>query len=150
MNYFDIIDKLKDHFTNDALINTVTQGDIFDVDLNKQTIFPLVHIIVNSTTFEENVIRYNISILAMDITDISKQETVNKFDGNDNELYILNTMLAVLNRCYDLLRRGDLYSDKFQIDGNPTCEPFTERFENKLAGHVMTCDILIPNDMTIC
>ena len=150
MNYFDIIDKLKEHFTNDALINTVTQGDIFDVDLNKQTIFPLVHIIVNSTTFEENVIRYNISILAMDITDISKQETVNKFDGNDNELYILNTMLAVLNRCYDLLRRGDLWTDKFQIDGNPTCEPFTERFENKLAGHVMTCDILIPNGMTIC
>ena len=150
MNYFDIIDKLKDHFTNDALINTVTQGDIFDVDLNKQTIFPLVHIIVNSTTFEENVIRYNISILAMDITDISKQETLSKFDGNDNELYILNTMLAVLNRCYDLLRRGDLYSDKFQIDGNPTCEPFTERFENKLAGHVMACDVLIPNGMTIC
>ena len=110
MNYFDIIDKLKEHFTNDALVNTVTQGDIFDVDLNKQTIFPLVHIIVNTATFEENVIRYNISILAMDITDISKQETVNKFDGNDNELYILNTMLAVLNRCYDLLRRGDLYS----------------------------------------
>ena len=137
MNYFDIIDKLKEHFDNDALINTVTQGSIFDVDLNKQTIFPLVHIIVNTATFEENVIRYNISILAMDITDISKQETVSKFDGNDNELYILNTMLAVLNRCYDLLRRGDLWTDKFQVDGNPTCEPFTERFE-------------IPNGMTIC
>ena len=109
-----------------------------------------MHIIVNTATFEENVIRYNISILAMDITDISKQETVSKFDGNDNELYILNTMLAVLNRCYDLLRRGDLWTDKFQIDGNPTCEPFTERFENKLAGHAMTLDILIPNGMTIC
>jgi hypothetical protein len=49
-----------------------------------------------------------------------------------------------------LLRRGDLYSDKFQVDGSPTCEPFTELFENKLAGFTMTCDILIPNDMTIC
>ena len=68
MNYFDIIDKLKQHFENDAIINTVTQGDIFEVDLNKQTIFPLVHLIVNTATFEENVIRYNISILAMDIT----------------------------------------------------------------------------------
>ena len=63
MNYFDIIDKLKTHFDNDELIKTVTQGDIFDVDLNKQTIFPLVHLIVNNATFEENVIRYNISIL---------------------------------------------------------------------------------------
>ena len=150
MNYFDIIDKLKEHFDNDALINTVTQGSIFDVDLNKQTIFPLVHIIVNTATFEENVIRYNISILAMDITDISKQETTDKFTGNDNELYILNTMLAVLNRCYDLLRRGDLYSDKFQVDGNPTCEPFTERFENYMAGWTMTFDVVTPNEMTIC
>ena len=150
MNYFDIIDKLKTHFENDELINTVTQGDIFDVDLNKQTIFPLVHLIVNQATFEENVIRYNISILAMDITEISKDETTNKFDGNDNELYILNTMLAVQNRCYDLLRRGDLWTDAFQVDGTPTCEPFTERFENKLAGFTMTLDVLIPNGMTIC
>jgi hypothetical protein len=150
MNYFDIIDKIKQHFENDPLVNTVTQGDIFDVDLNKQTIFPLCHIIVNQATFENNVIRYNISILAMDITDISKSESADKFDGNDNELYILNTMMAVHNRCYEMLRRGDLYSDKFQVDGSPTCEPFTERFENKLAGFTLTVDILIPNDMTIC
>ena len=150
MDYFDIIDKLKTHFESDVLINTVTQGDLFEVDLAKQTIFPLVHIIVNTATFEGNVIRYNISILAMDITDISKNETTDKFDGNDNELYILNTMLQVLNRCYDLLRRGDLYSDKFQVDGSPTCEPFTERFENRLCGFTMTLDVLIPNSMTIC
>ena len=86
----------------------------------------------------------------MDITDISKSETADKFDGNDNELYILNTMMAVHNRCYEMLRRGDLYTDKFQVDGSPTCEPFTERFENKLAGFTLTVDILIPNDMTIC
>lgn len=150
MNYFDIIDKLKAHFENDELITTVSQGDIFDIDLNKQTIFPLLHIIVNTASFEENVIRYNISLLAMDIVDISKQETTDRFTGNDNELYVLNTMLAVLNRCYELLRRGTLYTDKFQVDGNPTCEPFTERMENNLSGWTMTVDILIPNDMTIC
>lgn len=150
MNYFDIIDKLKTHFDNDELIKTVTQGDLFDIDLNKQNIYPLVHLIVNQATFEENVIRYNISILAMDITDISKDETTNKFDGNDNELYVLNTMMAVLNRVYELLRRGTLYTDAFQVDGSPTAEFFTERFENKLAGATLTCDILIGNSMTIC
>lgn len=150
MNYFDIIDELKEHFENDELITTVSQGDIFDIDLNKQTIFPLLHIIVNTASFEENVIRYNISLLAMDIVDISKEETTDRFTGNDNELYVLNTMLAVLNRCYELLRRGTLYTDKFQVDGNPTCEPFTERMENNLSGWTMTVDILIPNDMTIC
>ena len=150
MNYFNIIDKLKEHFINDPLVSTCSQGDIFEVDLNKQTIFPLVHLIVNSATFEGSVVRYNISIMAMDIVDITKDETVSKFDGNNNELWVLNTMLQVLNRCYVLLRRGDLYSDKFQIDGQPSAEPFTERFENKLAGWVLTADILIPSDMIIC
>ena len=150
MDYFDIIDKLKTHFDGDVLVNTVTQGNLFDIDLSKQTIFPLVHIIVNTASLEGNVVRYNISILAMDIVDIAKDEEENKFDGNDNELYVLNTQLQVLTRCYELLLRGDLWTDKFQIDGNPTCEPFVDRFENKLAGWTMTTDILIPNGMTIC
>jgi len=150
MNYFDIIDKLKTHFDGDVLVNTVTQGNLFDIDLSKQTIFPLVHIIVNTASLEGNVVRYNISILAMDIVDITKDEEENKFDGNDNELYVLNTQLQVLTRCYELLLRGDLWTDKFQIDGNPTCEPFVDRFENKLAGWTMSADILIPNSMTIC
>ena len=150
MNYFDIIDKLKTHFDGDVLVNTVTQGNLFDIDLSKQTIFPLVHIIVNTASLEGNVVRYNISILAMDIVDITKDEEENKFDGNDNELYVLNTQLQVLTRCYELLLRGDLWTDKFQIDGNPTCEPFVDSFENKLAGWTMTTDILIPNSMTIC
>ena len=150
MDYFDIIDKLKAHFDGDVLVNTVTQGNLFDIDLSKQTIFPLVHIIVNTASLESNVVRYNISILAMDIVDITKDETVSEFDGNDNELYVLNTQLQVLTRCYELLLRGNLWDDKFQIDGNPTCEPFVDRFENKLAGWTMTCDILIPNGMTIC
>lgn len=150
MDYFDLIDKLKTHFDNDVLVNTVTQGNLFDVDLNKQDIFPMVHLIVNTASLESNVVRYNISILAMDIVDITKDETVSKFDGNDNELYVLNTQLQVLTRCYELLLRGDLWSDKFQIDGNPTCEPFVDRFSNKIGGWTMTCDILIPNGMTIC
>ena len=150
MNYFDIIDKLKAHFDGDVLVNTVTQGNLFDIDLSKQTIFPLVHIIVNTASLESNVVRYNISILAMDIVDITKDEEENKFDGNDNELYVLNTQLQVLTRCYELLLRGDLWTDKFQIDGNPSCEPFVDRFENKLAGWTATLDVIVQNEMTVC
>ena len=57
-----------------------------------------MHIIVNTASLEGNVVRYNISILAMDIVDITKDEEENKFDGNDNELYVLNTQLQVLNK----------------------------------------------------
>ncbi|MGB0861295.1 MAG: hypothetical protein ACPGXZ_00175 [Saprospiraceae bacterium] len=148
--YYDLITRMKEHFESDPIINTITQGDIFRVDLNKQTIFPLVHIIVNNVQFVENVQQANVSVMAMDIVDISKDETEDLFTGNDNEVDVLNTQLAVLNRMYEFLRRGDLYDDKFQVTGDPTCEPFIDRFENKLAGWTMTFDVLIPNDMTVC
>ena len=149
-NYYTVLDTLKTNLENDSFVNTVTQGDIFGVDLAKQTIFPLVHIIVNNATFESNVIRYNISIIAMDIVDISKDETTDIFIGNDNEQDVLNTQITMLNRVYDKLTRGDYFTNLGIIDGNPTCEPFIERFENNLAGWTMTFDYLIGNEMTIC
>lgn len=148
--FYDITTKLKDHFISDPIVNTVTEGDIFEVDLNKQTIFPLVHMMVNNASFETNVVRFNVSLIAMDIVDISKKATTDIFRGNSNEQDVLNTQLEVLNRAYALMLHGNLWDDKYVVDGNPTCEPFTERFENYLAGWTMTLDILIPNEVTIC
>jgi hypothetical protein len=85
----------------------------------------------------------------MDIVDISKDVEYNVFRGNDNEQDVLNTQLLLLNRVYERISRGDLYSANFQIDNN-TCEPFRERHENNLAGWTMTFDVITPNDMTIC
>ena len=148
--YYEILTKLQTELNNDPLINTVSEGDIFSIDLNKQTIFPLCHIMVNSATFVDNVIQYNISIMAMDVVDISKEVTTNKFRGNDNEQDILNTQINILNRLYEKLRRGNLYDDNYQVDGTPSLEPFIDRFENKLAGWTMTVNINTPNVMTVC
>mgnify|MGYP003642538940 FL=1 len=148
--YYEILTKLQTELNNDALVNTVSSGDIFDVDLSKQTIFPLCHIIVNSATFVDNVIQYNISILSMDVVDESKDETTDKFRNNDNEQDVLNTQLNILNRLYEKLRRGNLYDDNYQVDGTPNLEIFVDRFENKLAGWTMTVNINTPNVMTVC
>jgi len=137
--------ELKSQFTN-----TITIGDISSVNLNKQDIFPLAHIIVNSVTAEENVLRFNISILACDIVDQSKDITTDRFTGNDNEQDILNTQLWVLNRLIQRLRMGSLHQDMYQLEGNPNLTPFHDRFENQLAGWSATMDILIYNDIYIC
>tara|TARA_B110000908_G_scaffold16837_1_gene18926 strand:- start:4800 stop:5267 length:468 start_codon:yes stop_codon:yes gene_type:complete len=140
-----IEEQLKSEFTN-----TITIGDISSVNLNKQDIFPLAHIIVNSVTAEENVLRFNISILACDIVDQSKDITTDRFTGNDNEQDILNTQLWVLNRLVQRLRKGTLHQDMYQLEGNPNLTPFHDRFENQLAGWSATMEILIYNDIYIC
>lgn len=148
--FYKVLELIKWHFDNDPLVNTITEGDIFEVDLNKQTIFPLVHLMTNNVTFETNVVRYNLSLIAMDIVDISKDATTDIFRGNNNEQDVLNTQLDILNRAYDMFLHGNLWDNQIVVDGNPTCEPFTERFENYMAGWTMTFDVLIPNTMTIC
>ena len=148
--YYDLLNGLKTHFDSDAIVNTITQGDIFQVDLNKQTIFPLTHIMVNSSTLGDNTMTFNVSILAMDIVDISKVEVTDLFQENNNELDVLNTQHAVLNRAYQQMLHGNLWDNKYVIETDPTLEPFTERFENLLAGWTMTFDVVVPNEMTIC
>ena len=141
--YYHILDKLKEHLTNDVLVSTVTNGSLDDIDLKKQSIFPLSHIIINNARLGLNAMSFNVSVIAMDIVDISTTE-------NDNEADVLNTQLAVLNRLAHSMLRGDLFDDQVQMIEEPSCEPFTERFENYMAGWTMTFDVSIPNSMTIC
>jgi len=148
--FYELTDKIKDTLIAEPFVNTVTFGSLDDVDLNKSTIFPLSHIIVNTATVNSNFITFNISVLSMDVVDESKKETTNDFIGNDNEQDVLNTQLAIQNRLIALLQRGTLYQEKYQVEGSVTCEPFVDRFENKLAGWASTLDILIQNDMTVC
>ena len=148
--FYQLTETIKTQLLSDVNVNTVTTGDIFDIDLSKQSIFPLCHIIINNVTTQEQVLLFNITVMAMDIVDESKKETTDIFRGNNNEQDVLNTQLAVLNKLIMVLRRGDLYSNKFQLEGNPTLEPFYERFDNRLAGYAATMDVIIHNDITIC
>ena len=148
--FYNITTKIKETLALDDFVNTVTYGDIFEIDLNKQDIFPLSHFIVNSATLNGSVWQFNMSLLCMDIVDESKEDVTDKFLGNDNEQDVLNTQMAVINRLLELLRRGDLHTDLYQLEGTPTIEPFVDRFDNKLAGWTLSFDVLIPNGMTIC
>ena len=148
--FFQLTETIKEELLKDVNINTVTTGDITDVNLNKQDIFPLGHIIIESVTDEEQVLRFNMTILACDIVNQSKDLTVDRFTGNNNVQDILNTQLVVLNRLTQRLRMGTLYTDMYQLDGIPTLTPFYDRFENQLAGWSASITVLIYNDIYIC
>ena len=148
--YYQLTSTIEEQLRSTEFTNTVSIGDISKVNLNKQDIFPLAHMIVNSVTAEEQVLRFDISILACDIVDQTKDITTDRFTGNDNEQDILNTQLLVLNKLIQKLRMGSLHTDMYQLDGNPSLTPFSDRFENELAGWTADITILIYNDIYIC
>ena len=148
--FYQVTEIIKDALLSDANVNTVTTGDITRIDLGKQTMFPLSHLIVNSVSNEDNILRFNLSVLSMDVVNVSKEEVVDIFIGNNNEQDILNTQLAVLNKLVQVLRGGTLYQDLYQLDGTPSFEPFYDRFENEVAGWALSFDVMIPNEIEIC
>lgn len=148
--FYQITTTIKDQLYKDAFVNTVSSGDIFEIDLNKQTIFPLSHIIVNNATYNGNTWLFNMSVLCMDVVDFSKTEQTDQFLTNDNEQDVLHTQLMVINRLLEVLRRGSLFDYLYQLQGTPNCEPFVDRFENKIAGWTVTFDVMVANEMTSC
>ena len=149
-NYFKIIDDLQAAAIAEPFVNTVTQGDITNIDLNKNTIYPLCHLTINNVTLTSNISTADVSIILMDIVDFSKEASSSDIRGNNNELDVLNTQLAVAGRLHAELLRLDTYYMDYQIDSPFNCEPFTDRFENNVAGWAVSFSITIANPSTKC
>ena len=147
--YYDILDEFKDIFDADISINTVTQGSLDDVALQKTTLYGLVHVMITDVVHNGPTLDFNVSLLVMDIVDESKTATTDIFKGNDNEVDVLNTTLAVLVRGVEQFRRGSS-SELYQLVGSPTYNAFTKRFEDSVAGWTGSLTIRYKHDMTIC
>ena len=149
-NYFKVIDDLQGAAIAEPFINTVTQGDITDVDLNKSTIFPLCHLMVNNVSLTSNITTIDVSIILMDIVDFSKDNASSDIRGNNNELDVLNTQLSVAGRLQALLLRSETYYKNYQVDSPFSCEPFTDRFESNVAGWNVSFTVTMSNPSTKC
>lgn len=151
--YYRVTEALKNALENE-ITKTVTLGDITEVDLNKRSIFPLAHIIVNSGSITERTISLDVSILFMDLVDVSlenvKDQTEPFYGANDLQ-DVHNTQLAAANLLVQSMVRGALWDDDIKVEGTPTVEPFKDRFENTLAGWVLNFTVEARNtDTSIC
>ena len=148
--FYLVTNTIKDELVNNPSIKTVTFGDITDIDLEKATMFPLAHIIVENVTHTEKTMQFSYTVLTMEQIDSNKEYVNDLFLGNTNTHDILNTQLSVSNRLVTRLRKGQLYEDGFQLVGDATCEPFFDRFENVLAGWATSFTLEIFNDLNYC
>lgn len=150
MAYYGILEGIRGALSADPLVTTITEGTIDEVNINRADLFPLCHIMCNSVTVDNNTMTFNFSIIAVDNVDESNVPESSKFIGADNTQDVHNQMLLILNRLFKLANSGSLFDQHYQIEESATLEPFTDRFENKLAGWTMTFDIVVPNEMSIC
>ncbi len=148
--FYLVVEEIKNELINNPSIKTMTFGDITDVDLGKQTIFPLAHMIIENVVHAEKTMQFSFTILTMEQIDSSKEHVNDLFLGNNNTHDILNTQLTVSNKLVTKLRKGQMYQDGYQLVGDATCEPFFDRFENVLAGWATSFTVEIFNDTDYC
>ena len=147
--FYDIIKVIKDELHSSPFINTVTYGEIGDVDLNNSTVYPLTHFVTDNVRVGEKVLLYTVSIMAMDvIAEDGDKENPLGFSGNEEDIY--NTQLGVLTKLIQVLKKGSLGKTGYKIEGEPTVSPFKDRFKDVVAGWETTVTLKIINGMSGC
>ena len=152
MNFYELIDTLKQLTEGNDFTNKITFGELSDVNLSKDDTFPLLHLMVEEAVIEERTVDYRVTIVAADLVDVIDEDLgVEDFYGNDNTQDVLNTQLRVLTELTNGLRRLDLVETGFsKLSEAVSATPFRDRFENEIAGWECTITIQKLNDAGIC
>jgi len=148
---YNILDVLRDELRSYPSVNTVSYGDITDLDLDKTTMFPLSHLLIDNASYGERTITFSIKLLCADVVDYNQSPNdFDQFYGNDNLHDVMNTQFQVINSLITKLMRGDLFKSNYQVKSTPSAEPFKESYGNVLAGWSTTIQIEVPNGISIC
>ena len=144
---YDIIDKLKETGVALPSIRTITFGNLEDVDIKRQTIFPLIHIVPGTATLNGSTISWAFQIHAMDLIDFNKDDLNDMddpFHGTDNMQDVLSDMVQQLSIMVDKIKRGASFGT-YEIVGSQTMTPFFDKTGNSLAGYTLSVTINSPS-----
>jgi len=147
-------------------IETVSVGDIYDVNLEKMELFPLLHInYVNVSTGDAELV-YNFQIFIMDlVSEKDNWQTYNAkgltklIDNKNNEQQVYNQTLEIATDIIGMLRHStrqslagvdDINAPIYFTQDQFTIEPFSERFDNMLCGQVFQLGVKVMNDFDTC
>jgi hypothetical protein len=114
-------------------------------DLAKETIFPLVNIMIESGGFTNgSTINFNIELSCFNIRDINKEIQTDDFWQQDNELDNHNLAIAVLNRMW-LKMYTDFEDNNITSSENPAFELGSYEGSKLLDGARLTFTVEVPN-----
>lgn len=145
-SFYKVIGYLKDQLALDIDVNTIIHGEAPE---NKKDIFPMAHLMVTGGALGQGTSIFTFTVQVLDIRNVSKKMSTDKFLKNDNELDNLNTCFAVLNRLITELKlqRNDL---DIELLNEPTLVPVMYEFKDTLDGWSTELQLAIANTISIC
>ena len=147
--YNNVINTLKCLGEQHLEIQSTTTGDITDIDLEKNTLFPLYHINPVSVDVSMSQKTFNFQLFVMDIVDA---------DG-DAEQTVLSDTLQIITDIIAILKHGEILygydashgeEERYFVDDDFSIEPFTERFDNAVTGWIVDVGIIVESELNSC
>ena len=133
-------------FKLEPQLNTITFGDIFEVDLAKNSIYPIMHVSTDTASYDTGSLTYSFQIIVMDL--------VNKDENNEHD--VLSDMLEVIGNIISHIRNSALVSEvddfrnTIRLQDSISCEPFMERFDNEVTGWTANISIEVEFNASAC
>tara|TARA_R110000744_G_scaffold30329_5_gene71854 strand:- start:5160 stop:5702 length:543 start_codon:yes stop_codon:yes gene_type:complete len=160
--YNNAVNTLKNIGASHLNITTTTTGDIYQIDLAKNTLFPLMHINPVDVTTGLSQLNYSFQIFIMDLVSKKEdwtEENIQSAADLDNEQEVLSSTLQTAVDIISIFRQSVMQSEigvdninypTYFTEGDFTLTPFTERFDNLLTGWVFTLELQVENDFQTC
>jgi hypothetical protein len=159
--YYNVLDYFETIMTNHPQITKVTTGDFFTVDDKEFPMYPIGNVNILESTISDSTTIHQVQLIVADkiknknnesgnplnVTRRNDNKQIIPFYGVDDTIDILANSLAIIN---DLTSFTQYSVSSFDIDGEIVCAPFSDRFNNGLAGHVATFNLTTPNSRPRC
>lgn len=144
--YYNVLDYFKIIMSNHPSINHVSQGDASEFDQKPFPAYPVGNVMISQSELREKTIVHTIELIIADKIKLKNNESspttnedVETYYGEDDSVDILANTLAIIN---DLTTFTQFSVEAFDIEGNIIITPFKDRFNNGLAGHVASFNLV--------
>lgn len=152
--YYNVLNYFKTIMTNHPSIAVVTQGALSDFDYDEFPNYPVGNVTITQTNWGTSTTDYQIQLIVADKVKNKNNESnpeTNEitlpFYKRDDLVDIHANTLSILN---DLTSYTQRSVDGFEINTEIVCEPFSDRFNNGLAGWSATFTLTTHNDKNRC
>ncbi len=152
--YYNVLNYFKTIMKNHPSIESVTYGDIDSIDDKQYPEYPLGNVLITDSRFETSTTTFSVQLTIADKQKLLNNESSGSnnaqtipFYGVDDMVDIHANTLSILNDLTSYTQRG---VQGFEVNGDIVCVPFSDRFNNGLAGWVATFELTTHNDKNRC
>ena len=148
MSYYKATQLIRTIARETTLITTVSHGSLNDIDVKRQTLFPLLHVVPVNFSNIGATVTYSFTLYFCDLIDFNKKDQYKQKEpwwNTDNSIDVLHQMSMAAQMFIDKINRGDSYNLDFRIEETNTGTFFTNRVENLLTGVQLEFSVTMPN-----